>query len=110
MSACNTHRCLLENDKDEYHIHIKDTANDVVISDHCNNLINAGGALDHWCRPDIAGLDNYKGSLLHTTNWDETIELQGKHVGLIDMGHQESKFYLRFEMCSKVATLIRNPA
>ncbi|KAI3340710.1 hypothetical protein F4824DRAFT_487118 [Ustulina deusta] len=80
---------------DEYHIHIKDTANDVVISDHCNNLINAGGALDHWCRPDIAGLDNYKGSLLHTTNWDETIELQGKHVGLIDMVSPAAAFEQR---------------
>jgi cation diffusion facilitator CzcD-associated flavoprotein CzcO len=53
---------------------------------HCDILINASGILNNWRWPAIPGLDKYKGTLLHTANWDENVDLTGKHVGLIGNG------------------------
>ncbi|TGJ79106.1 hypothetical protein E0Z10_g9659 [Xylaria hypoxylon] len=98
------------NDKGEYDITIKDTANNLVITDHCNILINAGGVLNHWRLPDIPGLDKYKGILLHTANWDETVQLEGKRVGLIGNGSSGIQVLPAIrDKCSKVTTFIRNP-
>ncbi|KAI0799432.1 hypothetical protein GGR55DRAFT_668922 [Xylaria sp. FL0064] len=99
------------NDKDEYDITVKNTDNQLLISDHCHILINAGGVLNHWRWPDIGGLDNYKGTLLHTANWDKTAKLEGKHVGLIGNGSSGIQVLPAIrDTCSKVTTFIRNPA
>ncbi|KAI0512941.1 hypothetical protein F5B22DRAFT_280782 [Xylaria bambusicola] len=94
-----------------YEIRVKDTANDALITDHCNILINAGGILNHWRWPDITGLDNYKGIRLHTAHWDQSVELEGKHVGLIGNGSSGIQVLPAIrDKCSKVTTFIRNPA
>lgn len=56
------------------------------VHDQCDILINASGILNNWRWPAIPGLENYKGTLLHTANWDEKVNLAGKHVGLIGNG------------------------
>lgn len=57
-----------------------------IIHDTCDFLINASGILNAWQWPSIPGLKEYKGTLLHTANWDKTVDLEGKHVGLIGNG------------------------
>ncbi|GAW11751.1 hypothetical protein ANO14919_011010 [Xylariales sp. No.14919] len=97
-------------EKGEYDLNIKDTANNLVINDHCHILINACGVLNNWRWPEIPGLDKYKGTLLHTADWDETVELEGKHVGLIGNGSSGIQVLPAIrEKCSKVTTFIRNP-
>ena len=54
--------------------------------DSCDVLINAGGYLNEWRWPKIPGLHNYKGKLLHSANWDDTVSLEGKNIGLIGNG------------------------
>jgi cation diffusion facilitator CzcD-associated flavoprotein CzcO len=56
------------------------------IQESCDILINAGGILNNWRWPAIPGLDKYKGVLLHTANWNDDVQLEGKHVGLIGNG------------------------
>ncbi|KAI0444838.1 hypothetical protein F4803DRAFT_510002 [Xylaria telfairii] len=98
------------NDMGEYNINIKDTANDLMAADHCDILINAGGVLNNWRWPNIPGLSDYKGTLLHTANWDETVQLEGKHVGLIGNGSSAIQVLPAIrEKCSKVTTFIRSP-
>lgn len=60
--------------------------NGQIINDYCDILVNASGILNNWQWPAIKGLDRYKGTLLHTANWDENVSLEGKHVGLIGNG------------------------
>lgn len=60
--------------------------NGEVVKDYCDILVNASGILNNWQWPAIKGLDRYKGKLLHTANWDEDVQLEGKHVGLIGNG------------------------
>lgn len=56
------------------------------IHDSCDVLFNAAGLLNNWKWPDIDGLHDYKGKLLHTASWDQSVDLSGKHVGLIGNG------------------------
>jgi cation diffusion facilitator CzcD-associated flavoprotein CzcO len=69
-----------------YDVKIRDLKGGHEFSQHCDILINASGILNNWRWPAIPGLDSYKGTLLHTANWDDNVDLTGKHVGLIGNG------------------------
>ncbi|KAJ5818127.1 hypothetical protein N7474_003718 [Penicillium riverlandense] len=49
-------------------------------------LINAIGHFNAWKLPDYAGINQYKGALFHSSNWDHTVDLKGKRVALIGNG------------------------
>jgi cation diffusion facilitator CzcD-associated flavoprotein CzcO len=42
----------------------------LIKNDECDVLFSASGVLNNWKWPDIAGLNNFKGKLLHSANWD----------------------------------------
>jgi cation diffusion facilitator CzcD-associated flavoprotein CzcO len=54
--------------------------------DCCDILINACGYLNNWKWPQVPGLYDFKGKLLHSANWDEGFQLSGRTVGLIGNG------------------------
>jgi cation diffusion facilitator CzcD-associated flavoprotein CzcO len=74
------------NQKNGYDLKVRDLVTGNTISDFADVLVNASGILNNWKWPAIPGLDNYKGTLLHTANWDSNVSLKGKHVGLIGNG------------------------
>jgi cation diffusion facilitator CzcD-associated flavoprotein CzcO len=43
-----------------------------VKADECDVLFSAAGVLNNWKWPDIAGLKDFKGKLLHSANWDDS--------------------------------------
>ncbi|KAI8160090.1 putative sterigmatocystin biosynthesis monooxygenase stcW [Colletotrichum sp. SAR 10_70] len=93
-----------------YDVHVKDTQTGTTVVDHCDVLINAGGILNNWKWPAIPGLDKYKGTLLHTANWDDSVSLEGKHVGLIGNGSSGIQVLPAIrDKCHKVTTFIREP-
>lgn len=69
-----------------YDVRVQNLRDGRKIYDHCDILVNASGILNNWRWPAIPGLKDYKGTLLHTANWDDNVELEGKHVGLIGNG------------------------
>ncbi len=54
--------------------------------DYCDILIAATGVLHHPKIPDIAGLNDFTGSLFHSARWDDTIDLSGTQLGVIGNG------------------------
>lgn len=82
--------------RDGYDIAVRSLDSNQVIHDRCDILINATGILNSWRWPDIPGLDKYKGALLHTANWDDNVQLEGKRVGLIGNGYVLYPFGLKF--------------
>ncbi|KAL8654524.1 MAG: hypothetical protein Q9226_003405 [Calogaya cf. arnoldii] len=76
----------------------------------CHILVNASGYLNTWAWPEIAGLSDFEGQLVHSADWDDKIELQGKNVALI--GNGSSAVQLLPEIQSKahrVTTFMRSP-
>ncbi|SCU86233.1 LADA_0D13212g1_1 [Lachancea dasiensis] len=57
-----------------------------IVEDCGEILINATGILNKWKWPNIKGLDNFKGPRLHSANWDTSLSLKGKSVGVIGSG------------------------
>lgn len=50
-------------------------------------MVTATGILDRWVWPDIPGLSDFKGKIVHTANWDDSIELhKDLKVALIGAG------------------------
>lgn len=49
-------------------------------------VIAATGALHHLNFPDIAGLDSFAGTTVHTGDWPADLDLRGKRVGIIGTG------------------------
>jgi cation diffusion facilitator CzcD-associated flavoprotein CzcO len=49
-------------------------------------VINCTGILHHTAKPDIKGLDSFKGDMFHTAEWDHSVDYAGKRVGIIGTG------------------------
>lgn len=49
-------------------------------------VINSTGILHHPSKPDIKGIETFKGPIFHTAEWDHSVELAGKKVGIIGTG------------------------
>ena len=49
-------------------------------------LLTATGFLSQPKLPDIVGIDSFAGTVVHTTRWDDSVELEGKRVGIIGTG------------------------
>ena len=49
-------------------------------------LVNSLGLLSKVNYPELPGLSSFEGKLVHTANWDESLELEGKKVGIIGSG------------------------
>ncbi|KAH9479351.1 Putative sterigmatocystin biosynthesis monooxygenase stcW [Psilocybe cubensis] len=96
--------------KGGWDVEIANLSNGNVIQDSCDILVNAAGVLNAWKWPDIPGLHKYKGELLHTARWDTTVDLNGKHVGLIGNGSSAIQVLPAISsQASKITTFIRGP-
>jgi 4-hydroxyacetophenone monooxygenase len=51
-----------------------------------NAIITAVGQLNRPRRPDIKGVEKFKGSAFHSARWDHSIDLKGKRVASIGTG------------------------
>lgn len=81
------------NDKTgQWGVEIANLENGSVIHDSCDIFISAVGVLNAWKWPAIQGLQDFKGPVLHTANWDSSVNLEGKHVGLIGNGYVPYNF------------------
>ena len=49
-------------------------------------VIAASGVLHHPNIPDIPGLETFSGHAFHSARWDESVQLDGKRVGIIGNG------------------------
>ncbi|KAK2596341.1 hypothetical protein N8I77_013237 [Diaporthe amygdali] len=56
------------------------------IEDKANIFVNASGVLNKWKWPAIKGRETFKGSMVHSANWDDSVELKGKRVAVIGSG------------------------
>ena len=65
---------------------IRNLESDQVIEDEAHFFINAGGVLNKWKWPDVPGLHDFKGKLMHSANYEEGYPLEGKKVAVLGAG------------------------
>ncbi|UPK95264.1 hypothetical protein LCI18_006199 [Fusarium solani-melongenae] len=57
-----------------------------VVTDSADVLIQAVGALNKWKMPEIKGLYDFKGPLMHSAHYDTSFDPTGKRIALIGGG------------------------
>jgi hypothetical protein len=81
-----------------------------IIQDEADILINAAGILNRWKMPDISGLDQFSGKLVHTAAWDKSYDWSGKRVAVIGNGSSGLQALPALQpKASKIVNYIRHP-
>lgn len=75
-----------DNAAQTYRITTRNTQTDVVTNRHAKNIVSAHGILHVPRYPDIPGLDTFKGKLMHSSGWDQSVDLRNKRVAIIGNG------------------------
>ncbi|KAF2015162.1 FAD/NAD(P)-binding domain-containing protein [Aaosphaeria arxii CBS 175.79] len=57
-----------------------------IMHDTADVVIKATCTLNKWKWPDIPGLNSFKGTLLHSANWDKSFDATGKTLAVIGNG------------------------
>lgn len=78
--------CSWDDIKGHWKIQLTDLITNEKLDDEADILVNASGLLNQWKWPTIQGLDDFQGHLVHSANWDESVELEGKRIALIGNG------------------------
>ena len=85
---CNTEVVAMEWDTGAaaWQVTLRDCTTGAIDHLTAQAVIAAMGILRVAKYPDIAGRESFAGPALHSTTWDDTVELAGKRVGVIGSG------------------------
>lgn len=76
----------------------------------CRYLISCMGILTRPVWPDIPGLDEFTGTLVHSGQWPDGLDLAGKRVGLIGLGSSGLQILPAIApQCAQVVVFQRQP-
>ncbi|CAK7199298.1 hypothetical protein SEUCBS139899_001974 [Sporothrix eucalyptigena] len=79
-------------------------------NDECDILIGASGILNSWKYPDIAGLDTFRGKLMHSAQWDGRFDLTNKKVAVIGGGSSAVQIIPSIQpAAAKLVAFLRSP-
>lgn len=77
--------------------------------DHVDMILDGCGVLNKWKWPNIPGLHDFKGDLLHSAQWNQTVSLEGKRVALIGAGSSAVQILPNiYPEASKIYHWVRN--
>ncbi len=90
-------------------VHSRDAAGNETTSVF-NALVSAVGQLNRPKMPDIAGIEEFAGASFHSANWDHSVELAGKRIGVIGTGASAAQFIpIVAEQASHLTVFQRTP-
>ena len=93
-----------------WHITLEDQNTLEKWKDWAHVLINGTGILNSWKWPDIKGLHDFRGSLMHSAKWDHSTKLKGKTVGIIGTGSSSVQILPEIQKVAKqVQVFMRSP-
>ena len=88
---------------------VQNLETDQEFEDEVDIIIDGGGILNRWKWPDIEGLNEFTGDLLHSANWNQGCDLTNKRVALIGAGSSGVQILPNiYDRVSKVYTWVRN--
>ncbi|OIW29099.1 FAD/NAD(P)-binding domain-containing protein [Coniochaeta ligniaria NRRL 30616] len=79
-------RCVWDAETKTWDVKVKNLLTGQVFNKTANVLVSARGGLNDISWPKIDGLWDFKGKLMHSARWDESVDLRNKRVGVIGNG------------------------
>lgn len=74
-------------------------------------LVNASGILNNLQMPDIEGLSTFSGPVLHTAQWDSSVDLRDKKIGVVGSGASAIQLLPQIQpLADKIHVYIRTPS
>ncbi|CAI7587263.1 unnamed protein product [Penicillium crustosum] len=70
----------------KWNVKIENILTGGIIEDSADVFYACPGALNHWEWPDITGLQNFQGNLIHSAAWNENWDPTGRTVAVIGAG------------------------
>lgn len=78
--------------------------------EECDIFINASGFFNHWRWPNTPGRKIYQGTLVHSADYDPTLNLRGKRVAVIGNGSSGIQVTAAAQkLASQLSVFIRHP-
>jgi cation diffusion facilitator CzcD-associated flavoprotein CzcO len=75
---------------------------------HC--VVNGTGILNNWKWPEIEGLHDFKGPLMHSASWNHDVDFKGKTAAVIGTGSTSVQIVPQLQqICDKVQVYMRSP-
>lgn len=103
-------RAEWDEDKGVWRIQVRNLDTGVIKDDAAEVFINAGGVLNHWKWPDLHGLKDFGGSLVHSAAYDESLDLTGKRVAVVGAGSSGVQIVAAIQkQAKKLYTWVRSP-
>ncbi|OAG35207.1 hypothetical protein AYO21_10605 [Fonsecaea monophora] len=100
-------KAIWDDEKGIYNVTVE--TKDGPIEDWCHVLINATGYLNSWKWPDVKGLNTFKGTLLHSANWDTSIDWKDKRVAILGTGSSAIQMVPQIQKTAKsLVTFMRS--
>lgn len=94
--------------KGKYHLKLVEGSR--TIEEDVDVLINGTGFLSKWSWPKIPGLETFKGKLVHTADWDDSIDWKGKRVAVIGNGSSGIQIVAELQpAAAQLVNYIRGP-
>ncbi|TVY81230.1 putative sterigmatocystin biosynthesis monooxygenase [Lachnellula suecica] len=75
-----------DGEKGTWELQVQNLETGDVFSDYAHFLLDATGILNHWKWPQIDGIHNFKGDLIHSANWPKDLQYSGKRVAVLGNG------------------------
>lgn len=75
----------------QWEVEVSDTRDGRAFRDNAHIVIYACGYLNKPGWPDVPGISEYKGTMVHSAAWDKDVKLDGKKVALIGSGYVRSQ-------------------
>jgi len=85
LSTTVTSAAWLE-ERQQWQVDVVEAATGSAYSVFADFLVSATGRLNNAALPNIPGLGNFSGNVLHTGHWDQSVDLQDKRVAVIGNG------------------------
>ncbi|EXJ61627.1 hypothetical protein A1O7_02056 [Cladophialophora yegresii CBS 114405] len=70
----------------KWHISVRNHLTNETFEDTCDFFVNAGGILNNWKWPDVPGLHDFRGRLVHSANWPMDWDYEGLKVAVLGNG------------------------
>lgn len=72
--------------KGQWVLQVKNLESGEEFTDEAEYFINAGGVLNNFKMPDIDGIKDFKGKLMHSAAYEEGYDLKDKKVAVVGAG------------------------
>lgn len=89
---------------------LQDQKTQEIWHDWAHVFINGTGLLNTWKWPEIKGLFDFKGDLMHSAKWNHDVDVTNKRIGLIGTGSTSVQILPQLQrVAKKVNVFMRSP-